>query len=119
MSDARETSLKVYRQIQAEGLLNRRRWQVYSLLFERGPMTQMEAAAELGELDHSITPRFSELKRMNAIIETGEGKCKRTGRMAYLWGLTGKLPTALPKRVSSKKRIKDLEDRLKLCRCGI
>lgn len=98
----RQTSIDVYREIEAEGLLSKRRWEAYSTLFNHGPITAMETARKIpGTLDHSISPRFAELKRMGLIREVGERACRITGRNCIIWDVTNNLPIKFekPKRI--------------------
>lgn len=98
----RETSVAVYRQIKAEGLLSRRRMEVYTCIFEHGPLTCGETVDKLqrisGVLQHSITPRFAELNDMGVITIVGERMCSVTGRECLLWDVTNRLPKPLPKQ---------------------
>lgn len=98
----RETSAVVYRQIKAEGLLSKRRMEVYNTIFEHGPLTCGETVSRLqkisGVLQHSITPRFAELNTMDVIAVVGERTCAVTGRECLLWDVTNRLPKPLPKQ---------------------
>lgn len=95
----RLTSIEAYQEIKANGLLSRRRFQVYETLHLAPlPLTAMETARRiLGVLDHSISPRFAELKQQGVIEECGERPCRITGRTAILWRTTSELPVALKK----------------------
>ena len=94
----RETSTEVYHQIAAEGLLSKRRFQVYDTLFNRGPLTQMETSRLIPEaLDHSISPRFAELENLGVVKSVGERVCKITGRNVMIWDVTAHLPVKTKK----------------------
>lgn len=116
----RQTSIDVYHQIQAEGLLSRRRFETYECLFNNGPLTAMETGRRIdGVLDHSISPRFAELKRLGVIQEVGEKLCSITGRNVLLWDVTDRLPLKLEKRKKIKCKQCDgrgyhLEQQIKL-----
>lgn len=100
----RQTSIEVYKQIEAEGLLSKRRFEIYRCVFNNGPLTQMEAARFTGLLDHSVTPRFAELERQGVITTVGERKCSITGRRVLIWDVTDRLPSKFekPKRTKCK-----------------
>lgn len=110
----RDTSIAVYHQIVAEGLLSKRRLQVYDCLYKHGPMTQNETYVELNVPNlqqSSIMPRFAELKDMGVIRETGKRICTVTGRTVLEWDVTSKLPVKKDKELTfSQKKEKILKD---------
>lgn len=104
----RQTSIDVYHQIVEKGLLSKRRWQVYSCLFEHGPMTQNETYVKLGVPNlqqSSVMPRFAELKNMGVIREIGTRKCTITGHEVLEWDVTDQLPIDFKRK--SKKELKE------------
>jgi len=106
---SRNTSKKVYKQIEAEGLLSGRRWNVYKTLFKIGPST----AAEISQADCSSFKnpakgdnshaRLSELKEMGAVEEVGERTCSTTGREVILWDVTSQIPVKIVKKPNKEK----------------
>jgi hypothetical protein len=99
----RETSIRVFNQIKEEGILCKRKLQVYQALFDQGPLTQSEVINIFGtKLSNSIRPRFAELERMGAIQVTGERVCTVTGRMVLTWDVTKNMPV----KVKKPKKIK-------------
>lgn len=94
----RKTSIAVFRQIEAEGLLSKRRFQAYKVLFDMGPLTAMEVshAARIP----GLWKRCSELKEMGVVEEVGERTCKVTGRLAYLLDVNENKPV---KKVKTQK----------------
>ena len=56
-----------------------------AMLMNRGPMTADECAGHIGVGILSIRPRFSELKRMGRISDTGERRSNYSGRRAIVW----------------------------------
>lgn len=102
----RQTSLEAYQEIKANGLLNKRRWQVYDLLFKEGPLTIFEICEKLepGAFSGSFTSRVSELKRIGVVAEVGITKNKRSGKRAILWDVTDRLPEKIEK--TSKKKLR-------------
>ena len=62
-----------------------------ALLREKGAMTPDECALALGIHWQSIRPRFTELKLIGVIEDTGERRRNDTGKRAKVWRL--KRPT--------------------------
>jgi DNA-binding MarR family transcriptional regulator len=93
----RSTSINVYKQIEAEGLLSKRRFEVYRAIYNKGPMTQNETLHYLNAPQSSITPRFAELERMGVIKAIGERSCSITGRVVLVWQTTNNLPVKYEK----------------------
>ena len=119
----RKTSIDVYHQIESEGLLSKRRLEVYRVLAFYGPLTQMEVCRKINNphvQDRSYMPRFAELKKMEAIEEIGERKCKVTSRNVLLWDTTKKLPKKLDKEVKMTRReLEEKYDKLRQTMIGI
>lgn len=106
----RRTSAATYRQIEAEGLLSRQRWQVYSLLYDKGPATARELAEALRAATPSIrdarcvvTRRLPELRDMGVVVELPTRECRVSGREAIVWDVTDALPTPLPDKPKLSK----------------
>lgn len=94
----RQTSIDIYREIEASGLLTKLRWQVYACLFKFGPLSQNETSYKLrGKLSWGINPRFSELEKMGVIISVGERSDRHTGNNVLVWDTTNNLPKKLIK----------------------
>lgn len=94
----RETSIQVFHQIEAEGLLSKMRFMVYSIVVNKGPLTIAEASKYVPLIDsRSISPRFAELERVGCIAAIGRKICSVTGREVILWETTNKLPVKLEK----------------------
>jgi hypothetical protein len=99
----RTTSIETYRQIEAEGLLSRERWRVYSCVFHNGPLTSGEAfeilrAAEPRNPLSQSRARFTELRDMGVLCEIEERDCNISGRKCIVWDVTSNLPEPLPAR---------------------
>jgi hypothetical protein len=98
---ARFTSVQVYQQIEAEGLLSKMRWQVYSWLFKNGPATGSEVNEGL-DMPHGHK-RLSELQQQGVVIEVGTKECSVSGREAISWDVTDSLPkTFIPSKRKTK-----------------
>lgn len=109
----RQTSIAVYRQIEANGLLSLRRWEVYKWLYHNGPATGREAIRGARTADHGpvisqTRARLTELRDMGVIEEIGTTIDKVTGHEVILWDVTNQLPRKLPSRKAGKTR-KQLE----------
>ena len=57
-------------------------------LIDYGNMTPDETAAFLGLDKLSIRPRFSELKAMGEIVDTGERRANNSGKKAIVWTIS-------------------------------
>jgi DNA-binding transcriptional ArsR family regulator len=90
----RRISADAYHRIEAEGLLSKRRFQVYSLLYHHGPLTIAEACAQLATTvsERSFSPRFAELRDLGVVDEVGERQCRVTGNNVIAWDVNEKLP---------------------------
>jgi hypothetical protein len=105
----RETSIEAYRTIKENGLLSRRRWQVYECLFEYGPLTRNEISKYLSKNlikinSNLVSSRLVELREMGVIVEIKERICSITGMTVIEWDVTKKLPAKIkkPKRMRCK-----------------
>ena len=80
----RETSIEAYNEIKENGLLSKRRFQVYETLYNNGPLTTGEIwyiyFRDQGISQNSINPRLSELVSLGVVSEVGKRSCKITGR---------------------------------------
>jgi hypothetical protein len=93
--NTRQTSINCYNQIRAEGLLTKRRLQVYEAIFRNAPCTSAEAMKGLLNGNNVLSQsraRFTELRELDVIYEKGEKKCSVTGRTVIEWDLTDRLP---------------------------
>lgn len=62
---------------------------VAEALVKYGPKTPDEIAELLGESPLSIRPRFTELKRVGAIVDTGDRRINKSGNTAKVWRVAG------------------------------
>jgi len=92
----RDTSVAVFNQIRENGLLSKRRLQVYQYVFQHGPCTAKQATDALTEMSSlrsdSFRPRFAELEKRGVIEVVGETTCEKTGHKVILWDVTSSLP---------------------------
>jgi hypothetical protein len=104
----RQTSLDAYHEITENGLLSKRRLQVYRWLFKNGPATGKEVTVALCPPDQNTggyTTRLSELKEQGVVAEAGHKSCQFSGQTVTLWDVTDRLPNPLPPRIPTKQRL--------------
>ena len=94
---ARRTSLEAWRAINQNGLLSKRRLEVYNVVFDFGPLTSAEAFRILNQNKPmgaitSSRARFTELRDAGVFYEVRERFCNATGRLAIEWDVTENLP---------------------------
>ena len=116
----RQTSIDCYRQIKSEGLLSKRRLQVYEILLHNGCLTGTEVSILFKQKhfssNHSegIRNRISELFDRGVVYEKEIVECKSTGRKVIQWDLTDKLPIKIKSSNKTKKhKINDALDSLR------
>lgn len=111
----RDTSIEVYNRIKEEGLLSLRRQQVYSVLFEHGPLTGAQTAKIVkefyGSWGHSetIRNRLTELRDLGCVKELDKKPCPINGNVVIVWDVTSKIPVETKKKESNAQKIKRLE----------
>lgn len=88
----RETSLKVFHEIERTGLLSALRLKVLRALLAIDGGTASEVARHLDMQRNTVNPRMAELARRGVIAVEREGVCGCSGHTALVWNLTGKLP---------------------------
>lgn len=105
----RRTSIEAYNTIKDNGLLSKRRWEVYDILFHHGPLTAHEVVSVARRQypranQTSFNARLSELKAVGCAEEVGEKINPISEVLNYLWDVTDKLPVKLekPKRTKCK-----------------
>lgn len=103
----RQTSIEAFREIQANGLLSQRRFEVYSVVYHHGPMTSAEAFKILNDQSpvKNLTQsraRFTELREIGVFQEVGMRKCSVTGHKAIVWDVTDNIPVKMEKPIKMK-----------------
>ena len=108
MSTVRETSIETFHDITENGLLSKRRMEVYTVVFYNQPIIGSEVSrivkSRFGEWSQSetIRNRLTELRDMGVVKELGTAIDSRNGRKVIQWGTTGNLP----EKVTVKKKEK-------------
>lgn len=70
---------------QAESMATRHKAMVYAALHRHGPLAS-EQIATMTDLDAlQVMKRVSDLRNEGAVIDSGERRATRTGRMAAVW----------------------------------
>jgi len=102
----RQTSIDCYNKIKQEGLLSKRRLEVYEAILSTAPCTSSEAIrnAKTTFGVFGVSSRFTELRDLGVIYEKGEKKCSITGRNVIEWDLTDRLPVNVKKTIKTKKQ---------------
>lgn len=103
--NVRETSIEAYNKIKDNGLLSKRRFQVYDILFEFGPMTANECFLKMKEYyavmgvitNSNTTTRLGELRDLGVARELGKRICSVSGNKVILWDVTDGLPVKFEK----------------------
>jgi len=108
----RDTSKEVYKQIKDNGLLAKRRLEVYEIIYKYGSMTGAEVSnmhkIQFGTVGSTVSEtvrnRITELRNMGVVRELGTTECPITHNTVILWDVTSNLPKNLPKRLSKKEK---------------
>ena len=96
--------------LKAKGLLSKKRFQVYEILYNSGPLTAAQVSnlweAKFGKLPNSetIRPRLTELRDRGVAAEKGTKICPIMGNRAILWDVTSNLPTKPIKKKTRREK---------------
>ena len=106
----RQTSINCFNEIKRNGLLSKKRLEVYVAILKKAPCTSGEAFAIMTTKENQISQsraRFTELRELGVIYEKGLKKCTITGKNVIEWDLTDKLPVDFKNPNKSKKQKKN------------
>ena len=103
----RQTSIDCYRKIKSEGLLAKRRLEVYEAIFKNAPCTTNEALKDIHSGSHGVGSRTSELRELGVIYEVQNRKCTITGMNVIEWDLTDNLPKNIKLSKNAKQDRKE------------
>lgn len=108
--NTRQTSIDCFNKIKQEGLLSKRRLEVYEAILKNAPCTTNEALKDIYSGSHGVGSRTSELRDAGVIYEKDVRACKITGRNVIEWDLTDKLPfyKKILSKTKSQKKIEAL-----------
>lgn len=106
----RDTSKEIYNKIQLNGLLPKKRKQIYEIIFLFGPMTGSEVAKmykdnyATSQHSESIRNRITELTAQGVVKEVKTDDCPITGNKVLWFDVTSKLPVKLQKQATKKEK---------------
>jgi len=100
----RQTSIDCYNEIRANGLLSKRRLEVYEAILKNAPCTTNEALKDIYSGSHGVGSRTTELRDVGVIYEVRTRSCRITGRNVIEWDLTDRLPINIKKTNKTKKQ---------------
>lgn len=102
----RQTSIDVYNAIKNNGLLSKRRWEIYDALYEHGPATANELFKKARGFSSSTQANFharlGELRDLGVVCELRNRECKTNGNFVIEWEVTNKLPVKYEKAKKEK-----------------
>ena len=100
----RQTSIDCYNKIKSEGLLSKRRLEVYESILKNAPCTTNEALKDVHSGSHGVGSRTTELRDSGVIYEKDVRPCMVTGRNVIEWDLTDRLPVNIKNTNKTKKQ---------------
>tara|TARA_R110002167_G_scaffold404_2_gene1838 strand:+ start:65 stop:478 length:414 start_codon:yes stop_codon:yes gene_type:complete len=100
----RQTSIDCYNKIKEEGLLSKRRMEVYKAILKNAPCTTNEALKDVHSGSHGVGSRTTELRDAGVIYEKDVRPCMVTGRNVIEWDLTDRLPVIIKNSNKTKKQ---------------
>lgn len=94
----RQTSIEALHRIRTQGLLSKRRFEIYDVLYQCGPATATEIAVNMSgykspSKGNNVHARLCEMRERGVVTEVGERRCGISGLNVILWDVTSKLPT--------------------------
>ena len=104
--NTRQTSIDCYNEIKENGLLSKKRLEVYFAILKNAPCTSSEAMTSNLNSTNVLSQsraRFTELRELGVIYEKSERKCTITGKNVIEWDLTDRLPKDIKLSNNSKK----------------
>jgi hypothetical protein len=102
--NTRQTSIDCYNKIKQEGLLSKRRLEVYEAILKNAPCTTNEALKDVHSGSHGVGSRTTELRDAGVIYEKDVRPCRETGRNVIEWDLTDRLPVNIKNPNKTKKQ---------------
>jgi hypothetical protein len=115
---ARETSIAAYNKIKTDGSLSNRRWEVYDVLFQHGPLTASEIEVRITSpkspsRGSNVHARLIELEERGVAREVGQVACSVSGMTVIQWDVTAiETPLETVRRRTSNERISALTESL-------
>jgi hypothetical protein len=102
----RQTSIDCYNIIKSNGLLSKRRLEVFEALIKIAPCTatELQKSMDFDNGGRDCMKRISELRDLGVIYEKRERSCSITSKNVIEWDLTDKLPLKEKAPVVTKKQ---------------
>ena len=112
----RETSAEAFKAIAKSGRLNGLRLELYTYIFEYGPISAGRLFEIIGRDRHAnLSQRFSELQRRGMIAITGSEIVETTGRKGVTYDITDRvIPLDMPKKPSRQQLMGAIRDAVNL-----
>ena len=111
----RQTSIEAYNRIKQNGLLSRRRFEVYDSLYSFGPVTANELFSNmklknktLNQSNTNVRARLNELRELGTAQELGKKICSITKQNVIIWDVTSEVPIKVEKKLTNSQIIKAL-----------
>jgi hypothetical protein len=115
----RQTSIDAYNKIKQNGLLSKRRWEVYFTLYNHGPLTSSELFEHYKKYFNpqfkynlNVHSRLNELEERGVAQRIGTQECAVSGNTVDLWDVTSGLPVPPVKKKTKDKIIAELTDEI-------
>jgi len=107
----RETSVEVYNRITNQGLLPKKRIQVYKIIYQGGALTGSQIAQRYkqqyptAQHSESIRNRITELVQQGVVDEVGTVECPITKNRVLQFKTNNSLPVKLTQKITKKQKI--------------
>ena len=106
----RDTSKEIYNKIVSNGLLSKKRLQIYDIIYNLGSMTGSQVAQiykenyNASQHSESIRNRITELTQQGVVKEVKTGDCAITGKKVLWFDVTSKLPVKIQRQATKKEK---------------
>ena len=106
----RDTSKEIYNKIVSNGLLSKKRLQIYDIIYNLGSMTGSQVAQiykenyNASQHSESIRNRITELTQQGVVKEVKTGDCPITGKKVLWFDVTSKLPVKIQRQATKKEK---------------
>jgi len=111
----RVSQIEAYKEILSQGLLPRRREEIYDWVFHHGPLNANQVARSLHRDRGATSCRCGELVDLGVFVEAGSHVCPLTNMTVLIYDVTDNLPvqnlkmTASPRRASRKDLVEEVK----------
>ncbi len=110
----RQTSIDAFNKIKGNGLLSRRKLEVYGILYKNGPLTAHEVVNIARKMypkanQTGFNARLSELEKLGVVSVVGQKINSISNKQNALWDVTNKLPEKPSKILTTKQKLQIAE----------